>query len=193
MPERERGIPTKINVKKPPPPEPETLESKIDPERKKLLDSLTIKEQIYVYRRLKEQIKSSLARQKPASPTPQKEEEEHSPLFKATDALLSQISRRTFRPEEMVDPAEKYTTIGFTTPHPEELRELTPEEIRELGLEGAPLVRGGQSQGSIFGNLLASKLTGMFGNFLSTLASSPKVQDAVANFLNALAKAGGKE
>jgi len=185
MSERDRGTPLKIDVRTPPPPRPETLESKIDPERKKLLDSLTLEEQIYVYRRLKATVKEKLAKHNPT----QAQEEEHSDLYKNANTLLGQIMQRTFRPDEMVDLAEKYTTMGFTVPHPEELKELTPEEIRDLGLEESPLVQK-RPQGNPLGGLLANRLLSLAEAAINNLTSSPKVQDALANFLNTLAKEG---
>jgi len=188
--ERDRGIPLKINVRKPPPPQPETLEAKIDPERKKLLDSLSMEEQIYIFRRLKATVRATLTKHNP--PAQAHEEEQHSDLYKNADALLGQIMQRTFRPDEMFDLAEKYTTMGFTTPHPEELKELTPEEIAELGLEASPLVQK-KPQDNPLGGLLTMKLLGIAETAINNLTSSPKVKDAVANFLNTLAEAGKEE
>jgi len=185
--ERDRGIPLKIDVRKPPPPQPETLESKIDPERRKLLDSLTLEEQIYVYRKLKANVRTALAKHNPSAV---QEEEQHSDLYKSADALFGQIMQRTFRPDEMIDLAEKYTTMGFITPHPEELKELTPEEIRDLGLEGSSLV---QRQSNPLGGLLTMRLLGIAETAINNLTSSQKVQGALANFLNALAEMGKEE
>jgi len=186
--DRDRGIPLKIDVRKPPPPQPETLESKIDPERKKLLDSLTLEEQIYVFRKLKANVRATLAKHNP----PAVQEDEHSDLYKNADALLGQIMQRTFRPDEMIDLAEKYTTMGFTTPHPEELKELTPEELRELGLEASPLVQK-KPQENPLGGLLTDRLLSIAETAINNLTTSPKVQNAVANFLNTLAEAGKEE
>jgi len=186
--ERDRGIPLKIDVRKPPPPQPETLESKIDPERKKLLDSLTLEEQIYVFRKLKAGVRATLAKHNPSAV----QEEQHSDLYKNADALLGQIMQRTFRPDEMIDLAEKYTTMGFTTPHPEELKELTPEELRELGLEASPLVQK-KPQENPLGGLLTEKLLSIAETAINNLTTSPKVQGAIANFLNALAEMGKEQ
>jgi len=187
--ERDRGIPLKIDVKKPPP--PPTLESKIDPKRKEFLDSLSLEESIYVYRKLKEKVKETMMVKQAEMGKRAEAEETHSPLYEKTSALFSQIQQRTFRPDEMVDLAEMYTTMGFNVPHPEELKELTPEEIRELGLDDSFLVK--RRQGSIFGTLLADRALDLVGNFLNKLASSKEVQGAIANFLNTLAKEGGKK
>jgi len=177
MAERARGLPFTLDVRKPPPPpqpepsQPETLESKIDPERKKLLESLTPEELIYAFHRLK-------AKHKPAQA---QEEEEHSDLFKHVSALFGLMERRSFRPDEFYELAEKYSMMGLTVRRPE-----------EVGLEGSPLVQK-KPQENPLGGLLTTRLLGIAETAIRNLTSSQKVQNAIANFLNTLAEMGKEE
>jgi len=65
--------------------------------------------------------------------------------------------------------AKRVTTMGFTFPHPDEI----PREVLE-----------GRGVESAFGKMAMDRAM----KILEMIANSPKVQDAIANLLNALAR-----
>jgi len=183
----DKAIPPKAKaIDKPPIPQTE-----IDPERKKLLESLTPQELLYAVKHLKEKMAQSKTQEK-KDPV-QKEmkeivkEEKDSVPYQLGKKVIHTTAEETMNAGEILDLVGKYAfaSLGFPVKYADFTTkdEVVPESNPNPPNKPNP-------QMLLLGKYVVDKLITFANNVVTNLLNNPETDKAIANLINKIASMG---